>query len=88
MELEVQLQEKGVCLEVDKSVHAWLIKHGYDSKMGARPMSRVIQQKIKKPLAEELLFGELENGGYVKIAAVGDELVFETKQSSETSENV
>ncbi|MEW5755792.1 MAG: ATP-dependent Clp protease ATP-binding subunit ClpA [Pseudomonadota bacterium] len=65
LELEAQLQEKGVTLEVDALARAWLAEHGYDELMGARPMARVIQENIKRPLAEELLFGALESGGHV-----------------------
>ena len=66
-ELEAQLEVRQVILEVDEEARAWLAKNGYDKKMGARPMSRVIQEQIKKPLAEELLFGRLGNGGHVKV---------------------
>jgi ATP-dependent Clp protease ATP-binding subunit ClpA len=75
-ELESQLEEKKVTLMVDASARTWLAQHGYDEKMGARPMARVIKEHIKKPLAEELLFGRLANGGSVKIAAVNDALEF------------
>ena len=77
LELEVQLEAKNVLLEVDDSAREWLAIHGYDEKMGARPMARLIQEKIKRPLAEELLFGKLMNGGRVSIAAKGDEISFE-----------
>lgn len=66
-ELEGQLQAKGVILVVDEEARAWLAKNGYDKKMGARPMARLIQEQIKKPLAEELLFGKLSQGGHVKV---------------------
>lgn len=66
-ELEGQLQNRRVLLEVDDDARAWLAKNGYDKKMGARPMARLIQEQIKKPLAEELLFGKLSNGGHVKV---------------------
>ncbi|MHB1239642.1 MAG: ATP-dependent Clp protease ATP-binding subunit ClpA, partial [Gammaproteobacteria bacterium] len=75
-ELEAQLQEKGVALEVDQEARAWLAERGYDPKMGARPMARVIQEHIKKPLAEELLFGRLSEGGYLKIRVEGGALAF------------
>ena len=74
MELEGQLEDKRVTLEVDNDARHWLAKHGFDAVMGARPMARVIQESIKRPLAEELLFGKLENGGHVRVTAVGDEL--------------
>jgi len=66
-ELETQLENKNVEIEIDERAKEWLAKNGYDSKMGARPMSRLIQEQIKKPLAEELLFGRLSNGGHVTI---------------------
>ncbi len=72
-ELQVQLDEKRVVMMVDDSAREWLATHGYDEKMGARPMKRLIQEKLKKPLAEMILFGELaEEGGEVKIS-VDDE---------------
>ncbi len=66
-ELENQLEARHVILEVDEEARAWLGKNGYDKKMGARPMARLIQEQIKKPLAEELLFGKLSTGGHVKV---------------------
>jgi ATP-dependent Clp protease ATP-binding subunit ClpA len=75
-ELEAQLQEQQVTIEVDEAARLWLAEHGYDPKMGARPMARVIQQHIKKPLAEELLFGKLANGGHLMISESGGELEF------------
>ncbi|MDR3477716.1 MAG: ATP-dependent Clp protease ATP-binding subunit ClpA [Gammaproteobacteria bacterium] len=76
MELEVQLEAKHVILEIDEEARLWLAKNGYDPKMGARPMSRLIQEKIKRPLAEELLFGKLSKGGHVTISVHDDELKF------------
>jgi ATP-dependent Clp protease ATP-binding subunit ClpA len=73
-ELEGQLQEKGVALQVDVEARAWLAERGYDEKMGARPMARLIQDEIKKPLAEELLFGSLATGGTATIELVDGEL--------------
>ncbi len=77
MELEVQLEDKNVALEVDADARQWLATHGYDRLMGARPMERLIQEKIKKPLANELLFGELAEGGRVKISVKDEELSFD-----------
>ncbi len=76
-ELEAQLAEKKVALMVEPEARAWLAEKGYDPKMGARPMARVIKDHIKKPLASELLFGELSGGGTV-IVRLGenDELMF------------
>lgn len=76
-ELEVQLQEKQVVMTVDKNGREWLAKHGYDEKMGARPMMRVIQENIKKPLANEILFGKLVKGGKVNVTARDDKLEIE-----------
>ena len=64
-ELQAQLDEKRVTLEVDDAARDWLAREGYDEKMGARPMQRLIQEKIKRQLAEDLLFGELSSGGGV-----------------------
>ena len=75
-ELEAQLAEKQVTLSVDESARNWLAEHGYDPKMGARPMARLIQEKIKKPLAEELLFGDLVQGGHVHITLEDGEFNF------------
>ncbi len=83
MELETQLEEKGVAIEVDAAARAWLAEHGFEPAMGARPMARVIKDKIKKPLAEELLFGALEGGGHVLISAENGELTFEFEGSEE-----
>ncbi len=74
IELESQLQEKNVIMEVEPAARQWLAEHGYDPKMGARPMARVIQQHIKKPLAEELLFGQLESGGKIRICVEDGDL--------------
>ncbi len=76
-ELEGQLEEKGVTLSVDDEARTWLALHGYDPKMGARPMARTIQEHIKKPLAEELLFGKLAQGGHIAISIRDDALHFE-----------
>jgi ATP-dependent Clp protease ATP-binding subunit ClpA len=78
-ELEAQLQEQQVTLEVLESARLWLAEHGYDPKMGARPMARLIQQHIKKPLAEELLFGRLAKGGHLVISVEDDRLAFDIK---------
>jgi ATP-dependent Clp protease ATP-binding subunit ClpA len=83
MELETQLEEKGVAIEVDGAARAWLAEHGFEPTMGARPMARVIKEKIKKPLAEELLFGALEGGGHVLVSAENGELTFEFEGSRE-----
>ncbi|QGU32646.1 ATP-dependent Clp protease ATP-binding subunit ClpA [Thermochromatium tepidum] len=76
-ELEQQLEEKKVSLTVDQEARRWLADTGYDPKMGARPMARVIQQHIKKPLANELLFGELVSGGSVRVFIRDGQVAFE-----------
>jgi ATP-dependent Clp protease ATP-binding subunit ClpA len=65
IELETQLQEKHVSLNVDADARRWLAEHGFDPQMGARPMARTIQENVKRPLADELLFGKLADGGKV-----------------------
>ena len=67
MQLEAQLMDRGVTIELSKPAAEWLADKGYDDKMGARPLGRVIQEHIKKPLAEELLFGKLAKGGVVRV---------------------
>ncbi|MCX7116019.1 MAG: ATP-dependent Clp protease ATP-binding subunit ClpA [Gammaproteobacteria bacterium] len=80
IELEEQLHHKHVHLTVDPAARAWLIEHGYDRSMGARPMARLIQEHVKKPLADELLFGKLSvNGGTVKLDVKDGHLCFESQ---------
>lgn len=79
MELEEQLATKGVSISVEPKAREWLIEHGYDKKLGARPMARLIQDNIKKPLAEELLFGKLSNGGHVTLNVKDDKLDFKSQ---------
>ena len=79
-ELEAQLQEQQVTIEVEESARLWLAVHGHDEKMGARPMARIIQQHIKKPLADELLFGRLAHGGHVIVHLEGAGLAFEIQE--------
>jgi len=76
-ELEQQLLDKKVALVVDSNARAWIAEKGYDPAMGARPMARVIQNHIKKPLANEVLFGELASGGTVRVHVKDDDLAFE-----------
>ena len=84
VQLQSQLDEKKVFLEVDEKARLWLAQNGYDPKMGARPMERVIQEKVKKPLAEEVLFGNLsKSGGTVKVT-VDDNDQLEINTNEET----
>lgn len=76
MELEQQLVDKKVEMEVSGQARHWLSKHGYDDKLGARPIARLINDKIKKPLAHEILFGLLEKGGKVVVNVKNDDLDF------------
>ncbi len=73
VEIETQLEGKRVSLQLDDAARRWIAKTGYDPKMGARPMARVIQEHIKRPLAEELLFGKLVEGGLVRVSVKVDE---------------
>ena len=67
LQLEVQLEDRNVSIEITKAARDWLAKRGFDPDMGARPLARTIQEHVKKPMAEELLFGKLQKGGVVKI---------------------
>jgi len=73
MQLEAQLADRNVTIELTDEARNWLVEHGYDEQMGARPMARVIQQAIKTPLADEVLFGRLKNGGTVKVVVTAGE---------------
>jgi ATP-dependent Clp protease ATP-binding subunit ClpA len=72
VEVEMQLEQKGVQISLDDAARAWIAEKGYDPRMGARPMARTIQEHIKRPLAEELLFGRLVGGGTVRISVAKD----------------
>ena len=82
LELEAQLQDKMVTLELSDAARDWIAERGYDAKMGARPMARVIQEFIKRPLADELLFGKLAKGGHIHIdvAPEGESLTLESEE--------
>jgi ATP-dependent Clp protease ATP-binding subunit ClpA len=84
VEVEAQLEQKGVQLHIDDSAREWLARKGFDPKMGARPMARVIQESIKRPLAEELLFGRLAGGGHAFVTLGDDDtLKVEARADSE-----
>ncbi|MGG2305096.1 ATP-dependent Clp protease ATP-binding subunit ClpA, partial [Salmonella enterica] len=72
--LEAQLADRNVTIELTDEAREWLVDNGYDEAMGARPMARLIQQTIKTPLADEVLFGRLKNGGAVKVMVTLDEI--------------
>src|SRR5277367_6577508 len=73
LQLEAQLADRNVSIELADEARAWLVANGYDEAMGARPMARVIQTQIKTPLADEVLFGRLKNGGVVRVVVTGDD---------------
>ena len=79
MQLEAQLSDRAVSIELDDKSRAWLVEKGYDKHFGARPLGRVIQDNIKTPLADELLFGKLMRGGLVKITVEDDKLAFDIR---------
>src|SRR5476649_2497403 len=85
IEVEAQLEPKGVVLNIDDAARRWIAQKGYDPKMGARPMARVIQEHIKRPLAEELLFGKLVGGGQVRVSVAPDQsaLVLESTPATQ-----
>ena len=72
LEIEAQLEQKAVTLSVDDDARHWIAAKGYDPRMGARPMARVLQEHVKRPLAEELLFGRLSGGGTVRVSLAAD----------------
>jgi ATP-dependent Clp protease ATP-binding subunit ClpA len=74
LELEAQLDKNNVTIELEPAAREWIAEKGYDAKMGARPMARVIQEHIKRPLAEQLLFGSLTEGGHVRVTQGDDGL--------------
>jgi ATP-dependent Clp protease ATP-binding subunit ClpA len=80
LQLEAQLLDRNVHIELTPEAASWLAEKGYDDKMGARPLGRVIQEHIKKPLAEELLFGKLTKGGVVKVTLKDDQIALEVEE--------
>ena len=74
LQLEAQLMDRDVSIELTKSAAEWLGEKGYDDRMGARPLARIIQEHIKRPLADELLFGKLVKGGLVRVTVRDGEL--------------
>jgi len=73
LQLEEQLADRNVIIELDASARAWLAEKGYDPLFGARPLARIIQEHVKKPLADELLFGRLAKGGIVRATRRAEE---------------
>jgi len=83
IELEAQLHDKHVTISATPEARQWLAENGFDAQMGARPMSRLLQDKIKRPLADELLFGKLVNGGRVAVMVENGELKIEAQAEPE-----
>jgi ATP-dependent Clp protease ATP-binding subunit ClpA len=82
MQLEAQLADRNVTIELSSAAKEWLAERGYDRLYGARPLGRVIQEHIKKPLAEELLFGKLVKGGAVKVTLKDNKMEFEITEAT------
>ncbi|MCB2139503.1 MAG: AAA family ATPase, partial [Rhodobacteraceae bacterium] len=80
LQLEAQLMDRNVHIELTPEAANWIAEKGYDDKMGARPLGRVIQEHIKKPLAEELLFGKLTKGGVVRVLVKDDRIELEVEE--------
>ncbi|MCC3304695.1 ATP-dependent Clp protease ATP-binding subunit ClpA [Sneathiella sp. HT1-7] len=85
LQLETQLQDRNVTISLSDTAATWLAKKGYDVNYGARPLARVIQESIKKPLSEELLFGKLAKGGHVSVGVKAGELTFRVESAAELS---
>ena len=79
VELKNQVHEKGIKIKLRDDAVDWLVKQGFDSKMGARPLQRVIDKEIKRPLAKRMLFGDLKNGGILNIGVVDNNLFLHVK---------
>jgi ATP-dependent Clp protease ATP-binding subunit ClpA len=88
LETEAQLEQKGVALLIEDAARQWIAVRGYDPKMGARPMARVIQEHVKRPLAEELLFGKLAGGGTVRVSVSADGSKLEIECTAATPNEV
>jgi ATP-dependent Clp protease ATP-binding subunit ClpA len=86
-ELEGQLQEKKVAIEVSPAAIDWFVEHGYDKAMGARPMARLVQNTLKAPLANEILFGKLTNGGVAHVDVKNGEITIECESAADAEPN-
>ena len=85
MQLEAQLSDRNVTFELSDEATDWIVEKGYDRLYGARPMARVIQESIKQPLADELLFGDLAKGGHVLVKVTDGELDFDITPTDKAS---
>ena len=82
-ELRALVTDRNIKIELSADARQWLAEHGFDPQMGARPMARLLQEKVKRPLADELLFGKLAEGGRVTVDARDGELVVESRPEPE-----
>jgi ATP-dependent Clp protease ATP-binding subunit ClpA len=82
MQLEAQLADRNVTIELSSAAKEWLAERGYEPLYGARPLARIIQEYVKKPLAEELLFGKLAKGGAVKVGLKDGALTFDIVEAT------
>jgi ATP-dependent Clp protease ATP-binding subunit ClpA len=85
-QLESQMSDKSIFMEIDNKAREWLGDKGYDPLMGARPLERIIQENISQPLADEILFGKLENGGNVKISVKDDKITFKFEKLKQSKQ--
>ena len=85
-QLEAQLEEKKITIELDNKAKLSLAKKGFDPVFGARPLARLIQDEIKKPLADKILFGDLSNGGHIKVTVKNDIFKFDISLNSKAKE--
>jgi ATP-dependent Clp protease ATP-binding subunit ClpA len=88
IEIEAQLEDKGVSLSINKEAKELLADDGYDEVYGARELGRVIQEKVKKPMAEELIFGKLAKGGHVEITCKDKKIAFEFSNKQEVKKEL
>ncbi len=86
-ELNAQLAARHIALNLDPAARTWLARHGYDRQYGARPLARLIQTTIRRPLSEEVLFGELQNGGLAKVDLREDAIAIQAHHTPQGSEN-
>ena len=88
IEIEAQLEDKGVSLSINNEAKAYLVDEGYDEVYGARELGRIIQEKVKKPMAEELIFGKLSKGGHVEITCKDSKISFEFSNKQEVKKEL
>ena len=87
IQLETQLAERRIAITLEPDARTWLAQKGYDPTYGARPLARLIQTEVRNPLTDEILFGDLENGGTVRISLYEETLTFTAKPSPPTADD-